>query len=132
MNDPVPRPVSSPAAPASAGKRPWWRLLDRYQWTVFILASLGWMFDTMDQQIFTMSRSISMRDLVPDGDLNLQNQFGGYATTCFILGWATGGLIFGVIGDVLDLRRVHRFERALDFLDGFQPLPLSQRSGRRR
>ena len=100
MNGPVPRPVPSPAAPAPAGKRPWWRLLDRYQWTVFILASLGWMFDTMDQQIFTMSRSISMRDLVPDGDLNLQNQFGGYATTCFILGWATGGLIFGVIGDV--------------------------------
>ncbi len=100
MNDPVLRPVPSPAAPDPDGNRPWWRLLDRYQWTVFILASLGWMFDTMDQQIFTMSRSISMRDLVPDGDLNLQNQFGGYATTCFILGWATGGLIFGVIGDV--------------------------------
>jgi MFS family permease len=79
---------------------PWWRLLNRYQWSVFILASLGWMFDCLDQQLFTMSRSISMRDLVPEGDLNLQNRYGGYATTCFILGWATGGLIFGVVGDL--------------------------------
>ena len=86
---------SSPSA-----RQPWWQDLNRYQWAVFILASLGWLFDTMDQQIFTMSRSISMRDLVPDGDLNLQNKYGGYATTCFILGWATGGLIFGVVGDV--------------------------------
>ncbi len=79
---------------------PWWQGLNRYQITVFIFASLGWLFDTMDQQIFTMSRSITMRELVPDGDLNLQNKYGGYATTCFILGWATGGLIFGVLGDV--------------------------------
>jgi len=78
----------------------WWQGLTGYQWTVFVLAALGWLFDTMDQQIFAMSRSMAMRDLVPDGDFHLQNTYGGYATTCFILGWATGGLIFGVVGDV--------------------------------
>lgn len=90
----------TPAGSASGASLRWWQGLTRYQWTVFILAAFGWMFDCFDQQIFTMSRSMSMRELVPDGDLNLQNKFGGYATTAFILGWATGGLIFGVIGDV--------------------------------
>jgi len=32
----------------------WWRELTRYQWFVFLVASLGWLFDTMDQQLFTI------------------------------------------------------------------------------
>src|SRR5258706_305573 len=80
--------------------RPWWSGLNGYQWAVFTLASLGWIFDCFDQQLFTMSRSMTMRDLMPDADLNLQNIYGGRATTAFILGWATGGLIFGIIGDL--------------------------------
>jgi len=43
----------------------WWRELNRYHWFVFALASFGWMFDWLRQQIFTMSRSITMRDLMP-------------------------------------------------------------------
>jgi hypothetical protein len=34
----------------------WYRELSRYQWFVFIVASLGWMFDTMDQQLFNLAR----------------------------------------------------------------------------
>ena len=35
----------------------WWRELTRYQWFVFLVASLGWLFDTMDQQLFTMAQA---------------------------------------------------------------------------
>ena len=70
-----------------------------YHWFVLIVAALGWMFDCFDQQIFTMSRSITMRDLMPHADADTQIQYGGWATSIFILGWATGGLIFGSIGD---------------------------------
>lgn len=83
----------SPDAPA------WWRLPSRYQWYVFALAALGWLFDCFDQQIFTMSRSITMRDLLPQADTLTQTTYGGYATSIFMLGWATGGLIFGMMGD---------------------------------
>lgn len=79
---------------------PWWTGLSRYQWAVFLLASLGWIFDCFDQQLFTMSRSITMRELLPEADLGAQTTYGGYATMAFIMGWATGGLIFGVVGDV--------------------------------
>ena len=78
---------------------PWWKLLNGYHWYVLILAAFGWLFDTMDQQIFTVSRSITMSDLLPHADAATQTKFGGYATSIFILGWATGGLIFGKMGD---------------------------------
>lgn len=76
---------------------PWWRQLDRYQWFVFAMASLAWLFDCLDQQLFLLARGSAMKALLPPGaDLKL---FGGYATSIFVLGWATGGLIFGAVGD---------------------------------
>ncbi len=88
------------AADATAARAtPWWRLLTRYHWYVLILAACGWLFDCFDQQIFTMSRSITMRDLLPQADPATQLTLGNWATSIFIVGWATGGLIFGTIGD---------------------------------
>lgn len=84
---------------ASDDRTPWWRLPNRYQWYVFVLAAFGWLFDCFDQQIFTLSRSITMRDLLPNADTLTQTTYGGYATSIFILGWATGGLFFGMLGD---------------------------------
>lgn len=76
-------------------------MLNRYHWYVFALAALGWLFDTFDQHVFTMSRSYAMKSLMPHATQGLQTEYGGYATSLFIVGWATGGLIFGTIGDKL-------------------------------
>src|SRR3979409_1692450 len=94
-------PISPAAPPLETSSRPlpWWRHLNRYHWYVFALAASGWLFDCFDQQIFTMSRSITMRDLMPDAATDIQTKFGTWATSIFILGWATGGLIFGTLGD---------------------------------
>ena len=92
--------MASPPEPSDSGNSTsWWRLLNGYQWYVFVLAAFGWLFDCFDQQIFTMSRSITMRDLLPQADTLTQTTYGGYATSIFMLGWATGGLIFGMMGD---------------------------------
>src|SRR6478752_6192869 len=101
--------MSNAEKPLMAGRVPapapelenvaWWRLLNRYQWFVLGVAALGWLFDCYDQQIFTMSRSITMSELLPGTDTLTQIKYGGWATCIFILGWATGGLIFGTLGD---------------------------------
>jgi MFS family permease len=83
---------------------PWYRQLNGYQWFVFIVASLGWLFDTMDQQLFNLAREPAVAELLHTkvGDpktAGLVAEYRGYATTIFILGWATGGLIFGIMGD---------------------------------
>lgn len=84
--------------------RPWYRELNRYHWFVFVVASLGWLFDTMDQQLFATTRGPAMRELLPgkDGTKEKDNAvsfYGGIATSIFLIGWATGGLAFGVLGD---------------------------------
>jgi MFS family permease len=77
-------------------KGSWWRALNGYHWFVFIVAALGWLFDTMDQQLFVLNRVPAMKELVP---VERVAELGSYATSIFMLGWASGGLIFGVVGD---------------------------------
>ena len=75
----------------------WWTELNRYHWFVLVVAALGWLFDTMDQQLFNLARVPAMKALLkPGDDVAL---YSGYATAIFLLGWATGGLTFGVLGD---------------------------------
>lgn len=82
---------------APANHLPWWHGLTRYHWFVFAMACLAWMFDCLDQQLFILSRNAAMANLLPPGwDTN---EYGGYATAIFVAGWATGGLIFGAVGD---------------------------------
>ncbi len=84
-------------APSTSFSVPWWRALNGYHWFVFFMASLAWMLDCLDQQLFILARPSAMKALLPPGwDVN---QYGGYATAIFVAGWATGGLIFGAVGD---------------------------------
>lgn len=79
---------------------PWYRTLNQYQWFVLIVAALGWLFDTMDQQLFVLARQPALSELLGVSLTDpLVIQYSGYATTIFILGWATGGLVFGMFGD---------------------------------
>ena len=76
---------------------PWYSDLTSYHWFVFIVASLAWLFDCLDQQLFILARGKAMEALLPAGwDPKL---YGGYATSIFVAGWAMGGLIFGSLGD---------------------------------
>ena len=76
---------------------PWWKDLTPYHWFVFAMASLAWMFDCLDQQLFILARNFAMESLLPPGwDVG---KYGTYATAIFVAGWATGGLIFGAVGD---------------------------------
>lgn len=79
------------------GNGPWWSQLNGYHWFVFMICALGWLFDCLDQQLFTLSRGPAMKALLPAGKDPLV--WGGYATSIFLMGWATGGLVFGVLGD---------------------------------
>jgi MFS family permease len=87
------------SAPASAPAGPWWKLLDRYHWFVLIVAALGWLFDCLDQQLFNAARVPAMRDLLQTTNMGKVTEYGGYATSVFLMGWAAGGLIFGYLGD---------------------------------
>ena len=87
-------PVAAPAATA------WWRQLTRYHWFVLVVAMLAWLFDTMDQQIFALARMPAVAELKGLDPSEPGVKTGaGVATMIFMIGWATGGIIFGVMGD---------------------------------
>src|SRR5262245_40303734 len=86
-----------------AGGRTGWaslRDLNRYQWFVFVVAALAWMADCMDQQLFNLARARAMADLTTGTGLDAK-QWAGWATSVFLIGWAVGGIFFGIIGDRL-------------------------------
>jgi MFS family permease len=94
----------------STGGSGWWRELSSYQWFVFIVASLGWLFDTMDQQLFNLARKPAVTQLIgaTAGDpatAGKVDEFSGYATTIFMIGWALGGILFGILGDKIGRAR---------------------------
>src|SRR5688500_6295571 len=91
--------VTQPASDTITANVPWWRLLNRYHWFVLIVAALGWLFDCLDQQLFTLSRGRAMEALLPGVPKSQHAAWGSYATSIFLIGWATGGLVFGMLGD---------------------------------
>ena len=80
----------------SNAKYAWYKDLTRYQWFVLAVCCIGWMFDTMAQQIFNLARKPAIHDLM---GAQATDAMGAYATSVFMLGWATGGVVFGILGD---------------------------------
>lgn len=71
-----------------------------YHWLVVTVASAGWLFDCMDQRLFILARESALTELLGASAAAAEvKQYSGYATTAMILGWATGGMVFGTMSD---------------------------------
>jgi MFS family permease len=71
-----------------------------YHWLVFLIASGGWLFDCMDQRIFVLAREPAMRDLLGSEATDaMVKAWGAKATFSMMVGWATGGILFGMMSD---------------------------------
>ncbi len=93
-----------------------------YHWLVVIIASCGWLFDCMDQRLFILARESALKELLagdPNAMASIKTHI-GYATTSMILGWATGGIIFGMMSDRIG--RVKTMVATLLIYSGFTGL----------
>lgn len=73
-----------------------------YHWMVVIIASCGWLFDCMDQRLFALSREPALREIAGLGATDaIIKDWSGWATASMMIGWATGGIIFGIMSDRL-------------------------------
>lgn len=78
----------------------WWKGLSRTAWTVLIVAWLGWVFDVMDTALFNFAKGPMLKELLTMPDAAVQQpKIEGMIQLVFIIGWAVGGLIFGVMAD---------------------------------
>ena len=97
---------SSTTQPAATHRRnsmlAWTTQVSRYQWTVLLVAWLGWVFDSMDGTLFSLVQKPSMTELMGPGAS--EAAIGFYSSAVFsvmLLGWAAGGIGFGVIADYI-------------------------------
>ncbi len=79
---------------------PWYKNVTRYQWLVLLIASLGWMFDIFEGQIFVTTMKEAMPSLLPEGSSEgTAARYNDIAFALFLAGGAVGGVFFGMLSD---------------------------------
>ena len=78
-----------------------------YQWRVLFVAWLAWVFDSMDATIYAIVLRPALQDLlspsVSGGSATDEaiGWYGGIIFSIFLIGWAIGGVLFGVLADYI-------------------------------
>jgi SHS family sialic acid transporter-like MFS transporter len=88
MNAPVVDSAHA-AAPSSRGA-----------WMALVAALLGWMFDGAEMGLFSMVGNAAVADLLEElGQADKASRWFGIIIATFLMGAATGGVVFGWLGD---------------------------------
>src|SRR6266404_2294039 len=80
---------------------PWYRSLNRDQWKVLIASNLGWTFDGFEIFALFLTVGFALRQLLDAAEYSAIPQYAGYILACTVFGWATGGVIGGIIADYI-------------------------------
>src|SRR5438094_9266349 len=89
----------------SALSLPWYRSLNREQWRVLIASNLGWTFDGFEIFALFVTVGFALRQLLDPAQYAAIPQYAGYVIAATLFGWATGGVIGGIIADYIGRKR---------------------------
>jgi MFS family permease len=79
---------------------PWYSGVTSYQWLILAIASAGWIFDVYEGQIFNITRSHLLADILKGtGTEHDIKRHGDIFLGIFLLGGTAGGLLFGSMAD---------------------------------
>jgi len=87
------------------GGVPWYRSLNREQWRVLIAANLGWLFDGFEIYALFLTVGFALKQLLDVGQAAAIPQYAGYILAFTVFGWATGGVIGGIVADYIGRKR---------------------------
>lgn len=78
---------------------------------VLLVAWMGWVFDSMDSTIYALVLQPALQELLPGSVGGFVSQqaiswHGGIIFSVFLIGWALGGIVFGVLADQCGRTRV--------------------------
>jgi SHS family sialic acid transporter-like MFS transporter len=69
------------------------------KWMALTAALLGWMFDGLEMGLFPLVAKPALEELLENPGTAVLNQWLGIITALFLVGAATGGVLFGWLGD---------------------------------
>jgi MFS family permease len=74
--------------------------ITRYSYIVLIATFLGWMMDAMDSSFFGLVLKPAVTDILGgSATLGQITSNGSFVMTTYLVGWATGGILFGLLTD---------------------------------
>lgn len=84
----------------NSSARPWYSTVTRYQWLVLLVASLGWVFDAFEGQIFNLTRKSMLAEILGKPvDSSEVKAWGDIVLVFFLVGGTVGGAVFGRLAD---------------------------------
>ncbi|MBI2819225.1 MAG: MFS transporter [Acidobacteria bacterium] len=83
----------------------WHQTLDAKQWRVLIAAFLGWIFNGYETYALFLVMSPVLRQLLEPEQLANLSSYAGMLVAATLLGWATGGVLGGIVADYIGRKR---------------------------
>ena len=90
---------------AAIGSSPWYRSLNREQWRVLFASNLGWLFDGFEIQALFLTVGFALHQLLEAAQYTEMPRYAGYILATTVFGWATGGVIGGIMADYIGRKR---------------------------
>lgn len=96
--------------PESRPPAGWRHEITRVQWLVLAGTTLGWGLDGFAGSLYVLVLGPTMTELLPNSGLAVSSStiglYGGMTVALFLLGWAVGGIMFGMLADYFGRTRV--------------------------
>ncbi|MHB1043208.1 MAG: MFS transporter [Eubacteriales bacterium] len=76
--------------------------ISKYAYIVLLTTFLGWAMDAMDSSFFSLVLKPAVTELLGGNASPTQlGSYGGTVMSTYLIGWATGGIVFGLLTDYL-------------------------------
>lgn len=88
-----------------AASAPWYRTLNREQWRVLVASNLAWLFDGFEIYALFLTVGFALHQLLVPAQSAALPRYAGYVLATTVFGWATGGVIGGIVADYIGRKR---------------------------
>ena len=102
--------MPKPGIPTSGARTRWHHEITRTQWLVLAGTTLGWGLDGFAGSLYVLVLGPTMTELLPNSGVDPTGAsigfYGGLTVALFLIGWATGGILFGILADYFGRTKV--------------------------
>lgn len=91
---------------ATTTKLPWYRSLNRAQWSTLAASNLGWLFDGYETYALILTVGSALHQLLDPGQFKQIPAFAGGVIAITLFGWGVGGMLGGILADYIGRKRM--------------------------